>query len=140
MRATLHRNCRSLTDFANRGETPPLELRLQYKFEASSVMERCTQLGARIYKAAGSSGLSDELPFGRIFNDPSDKIKAWGVGNAQVTLNAPDARWYVTGWVKNFLNKNNYTGEYLTSSTSGLYTNMFLGDPRTYGITAGVHL
>ena len=69
MRATLHRNCASLTDHANRGETPPLELRLQYKFEASSVMERCTKLGARIYKAAGSSGLSDELPFGRIFND-----------------------------------------------------------------------
>jgi 3-hydroxy-9,10-secoandrosta-1,3,5(10)-triene-9,17-dione monooxygenase len=69
MRATLHRNCRSLTDYANGGETPPLELRLQYKFEASSVMERCTQLGARIYKAAGSSGLSDEMPFGRILND-----------------------------------------------------------------------
>jgi iron complex outermembrane recepter protein len=77
--------------------------------------------------------------YGRIFNDPSDKIKAWGVGNAQITLNAPDSRWYVTGWIKNFMNKNNYTGEYLTSSTSGLYTNMFLGDPRTYGITAGVH-
>ncbi len=77
--------------------------------------------------------------FGRIFNDPSDKIKAWGVGNAQITLNAPDSRWYVTGWIKNFLDKNNYTGEYLTSSTSGLYTNMFLGDPRTYGVTAGVH-
>lgn len=69
MRATLHRNCASLMDYASRGEPPPLELRLQYKFEASSVMERCTQLGARIYKAAGSSGLSDELPFGRIFND-----------------------------------------------------------------------
>jgi 3-hydroxy-9,10-secoandrosta-1,3,5(10)-triene-9,17-dione monooxygenase len=69
MRATLHRNCRSLMDHANRNETPPLELRLQYKFEASSVIERCTQLGARLYKAAGSSGLSDELPFGRILND-----------------------------------------------------------------------
>jgi 3-hydroxy-9,10-secoandrosta-1,3,5(10)-triene-9,17-dione monooxygenase len=69
MRATLHRNCVSLMGYANRGEAPPLELRLQYKFEASSVTERCTQLGARLYKAAGSSGLSDELPFGRILND-----------------------------------------------------------------------
>lgn len=69
MRSTLHRNCRSLTDYARRGETPPLELRLQYKFQSSAVIERCTQLGARIFKAAGSSGLSDELPFGRIFAD-----------------------------------------------------------------------
>jgi hypothetical protein len=77
--------------------------------------------------------------FGRIFNDPSDKIKAWGVGNALVTLNAPDSRWYATAWVRNFLNRDNVTGEYLTSSTSGLYTNEFLGDPRTYGLTVGVH-
>jgi outer membrane receptor protein involved in Fe transport len=77
--------------------------------------------------------------YARIFNDASDKVKSWGVGDAQVTLNAPDTRWYVTAWVKNFANSNNITGEYLTSSTSGLYTNAFLGDPRTYGITAGVH-
>jgi outer membrane receptor protein involved in Fe transport len=77
--------------------------------------------------------------FGRIFNDPSDKIKAWGVGNAQVTLNAPDELWYVSGWVKNIADSNNITGAYLTSSTSGLYTNAFLGDPRTYGVTAGIH-
>ena len=30
-------------------------------------------------------------------------------------------------------------GEYLASATSGLSTNAFLGDPRTYGVTAGVH-
>ncbi|HEY4115305.1 MAG TPA: TonB-dependent receptor [Rhizomicrobium sp.] len=77
--------------------------------------------------------------YARIFNDPSDKIKSWGVGNAQVTLNAPDTRWYVTAWMKNFANSNNITGEYLTSSTSGLYTNAFLGDPRTFGVTAGIH-
>jgi len=69
MRATLHRNCQMLFDYARRGETPPLELRLQYKFQSSAVIERCTLLGARIFKAAGSSGLSDELPFGRIFAD-----------------------------------------------------------------------
>ncbi|HSC18619.1 MAG TPA: TonB-dependent receptor [Rhizomicrobium sp.] len=77
--------------------------------------------------------------YGRIFNDPSDKISSWGVGNAQVTLNAPDSMWYVTGWIKNFADSDNITGAYLTSSTSGLYTNAFLGDPRTYGLTAGIH-
>jgi outer membrane receptor protein involved in Fe transport len=77
--------------------------------------------------------------YGRIFNDAADKIDAWGTGNAQITLNAPETMWYVTAWVRNVLNKDNITGEYLASSTSGLYTNAFLGDPRTYGLTAGVH-
>jgi outer membrane receptor protein involved in Fe transport len=77
--------------------------------------------------------------FGRIFNDAADKIDAWGVANAQVTLNSPETMWYVTAWVKNIFNKDNITGEYLASATSGLYTNAFIGDPRTYGLTAGVH-
>jgi 3-hydroxy-9,10-secoandrosta-1,3,5(10)-triene-9,17-dione monooxygenase len=69
MRATLHRNFQTLHDYAGRGETPPLELRLQYKFQSSAVVERCTLLAARIFKTTGAAGLSDELPFGRILND-----------------------------------------------------------------------
>src|ERR1700737_1026403 len=46
-----------------------LELRLQYKFQSSAVIERCTLLAARIFKATGAAGLSDELPFGRILTD-----------------------------------------------------------------------
>jgi 3-hydroxy-9,10-secoandrosta-1,3,5(10)-triene-9,17-dione monooxygenase len=69
MRATLHRNFRTLHDYARRGETPPLELRLQYKFQSSAVIERSTHLAARIFKATGAAGLSDELPFGRILAD-----------------------------------------------------------------------
>jgi 3-hydroxy-9,10-secoandrosta-1,3,5(10)-triene-9,17-dione monooxygenase len=69
MRATLHRNFQALHDYAHRGEMPPLELRLQYKFQSSGVIERCTLLAARIFKATGAAGLSDELPFGRILAD-----------------------------------------------------------------------
>jgi 3-hydroxy-9,10-secoandrosta-1,3,5(10)-triene-9,17-dione monooxygenase len=69
MRTTLDRNFRVLHDYAQRGETPPLELRLQYKFQSSAVMERSTRLAARIFKATGAGGLSDELPFGRILAD-----------------------------------------------------------------------
>ncbi|HSM95649.1 MAG TPA: TonB-dependent receptor [Rhizomicrobium sp.] len=76
--------------------------------------------------------------FARIFNDNADRIKAWGVGNAQITLNAPDNLWYASLWVKNVFDSNNVTGEYLASATSGLSTNEFLGDPRTFGITAGI--
>jgi len=69
MCATLHRNFTMLHDYARRGETPPLELRLQYKFQSSAVIERCTLLASRIFKATGAAGLSDELPFGRILAD-----------------------------------------------------------------------
>jgi 3-hydroxy-9,10-secoandrosta-1,3,5(10)-triene-9,17-dione monooxygenase len=69
MRTTLHRNFRTLHDYARRGETPPLELRLQYKFQSSAVIERSTLLAARIFKATGAAGLADELPFGRILAD-----------------------------------------------------------------------
>lgn len=77
--------------------------------------------------------------FGRIFNRSSDKIPSWGVMNMQVTLNAPDELWYVRGYVKNVLDSNNMTGMYLTSPSSGLYTNVFYGNPRTYGIAIGTN-
>jgi 3-hydroxy-9,10-secoandrosta-1,3,5(10)-triene-9,17-dione monooxygenase len=69
MRTILHRNLRTLHGYASRNETPPLELRLQYKFQSSAVIERCTLLAARLFKASGAAGLSDELPFGRILSD-----------------------------------------------------------------------
>ena len=69
MRTMLHRNCRMLHDYARRDETPPVELRLQYKFQSSAVIERCTLLAARIFKATGAAGLSEDLPFGRILKD-----------------------------------------------------------------------
>ena len=75
--------------------------------------------------------------WGTIFNDPADKIRAWEVTNAQLTLNAPENRWYVQGFIKNVFDQNNITGMYLTSPTSGLFTNVFYGDPRTYGIAVG---
>jgi 3-hydroxy-9,10-secoandrosta-1,3,5(10)-triene-9,17-dione monooxygenase len=69
MHMTLQRNCRTLHDHACGTELPPLDLRLQYKFQSSAVVERCTLLAARIFKASGAAGLSDDLPFGRILAD-----------------------------------------------------------------------
>jgi len=77
--------------------------------------------------------------WGRVFEDPADKIQGYANVNAQLQLNAPDNVWYVQGFVKNAFNKVGVTGEYLTSSSSGLFTNQFLQDPRTYGIRVGVH-
>ena len=69
MTAVLHRNFRNLHGYAQRGETPPLEERLRYKFQSTAVTERCTLLAARIFKATGAAGLSDDLRFGGILAD-----------------------------------------------------------------------
>jgi 3-hydroxy-9,10-secoandrosta-1,3,5(10)-triene-9,17-dione monooxygenase len=69
MTAVLHRNFRNLHAYARRGETPPLEERLRYKFQSTAVTERCTQLAARIFKATGAAGLSDDVPFGGVLAD-----------------------------------------------------------------------
>jgi 3-hydroxy-9,10-secoandrosta-1,3,5(10)-triene-9,17-dione monooxygenase len=69
MTNTLHRNLRNLHAYARAGEMPPLEERLRYKFQSTEVTERCTLLAARIFKASGAAGLSDDLPFGGTLAD-----------------------------------------------------------------------
>ncbi len=69
MKITLHRTFQNLHGYARRGEMPPLDERLKYKFQSTWVTERCTLLAARIFKATGAAGLSDELPFGGILAD-----------------------------------------------------------------------
>lgn len=75
--------------------------------------------------------------WGRIFEDGADRIGSFAQVNMQLTLNSPDDRWYAQGFVKNLADTSSVTGEYLTSSTSALYTNAFLVDPRTFGIRLG---
>jgi 3-hydroxy-9,10-secoandrosta-1,3,5(10)-triene-9,17-dione monooxygenase len=67
--ATLHRNFRSLESYAERDETPPVALRLQYKYQSAAVMARCSALSARLFKLTGGSGLYDYHPFGRLLAD-----------------------------------------------------------------------
>ncbi|MGA7487641.1 MAG: acyl-CoA dehydrogenase family protein [Xanthobacteraceae bacterium] len=69
MKIVLHRNFRNLHAYAKRGETPPLEERLRYKFQSTAVTERCTLLAARIFKATGAAGLLEDLPFGGVLAD-----------------------------------------------------------------------
>ncbi|HEY8950230.1 MAG TPA: TonB-dependent receptor [Rhizomicrobium sp.] len=81
----------------------------------------------------------NDKAFGTIYNDPADRMKAYDVMNAQIQLNAPDNFWYARAWVQNIQNKTNVTGMYVTDPSSALFTNLFVGDPRTYGLTLGVH-
>lgn len=66
MKALMFRNFDNLRDYADRGEVPPLEERLRYKFQASEVANRSANLAARLYRSSGGSGLFNDHPFARL--------------------------------------------------------------------------
>jgi 3-hydroxy-9,10-secoandrosta-1,3,5(10)-triene-9,17-dione monooxygenase len=69
MKTVLFRNLRNLSVYAERGEMPPLDERIKYKFQSALVGERCSVLAARLFKAAGGAGIYADLPFGRFLAD-----------------------------------------------------------------------
>jgi iron complex outermembrane recepter protein len=73
----------------------------------------------------------------RIFNrDPIDKIDAWGVMNAHILLMSDDG-WHAKVFATNLLDDREITNSYLTDASSGLFTNVFVTDPRIIGLTVG---
>lgn len=67
--ATLNRNFTALESFAERSELPPLQLRLQYRYQSAAMVERLSLLARRLFRLTGGSGLYEEQPFGRILAD-----------------------------------------------------------------------
>jgi outer membrane receptor protein involved in Fe transport len=72
-----------------------------------------------------------------IFNLPVDRVEGYEVVNAQIQLNGPDERFYARAFVQNITNNSAITGQYVTDASSALFTNVFILEPRRYGIAAG---
>jgi iron complex outermembrane recepter protein len=71
----------------------------------------------------------------RVFNTPGyDRLKAYNNVNFAAIFSNEDAGWQVMAYVKNVLNKDNITGAFLNSDDTGLTTNVFLNEPRLYGV------
>jgi iron complex outermembrane recepter protein len=71
----------------------------------------------------------------RIFNTPGyDKLKAYTNVNLAAIFTNEDAGWKVMAYVKNVFDKDNITGAFLNSDDTGLTTNVFLNEPRLYGL------
>jgi outer membrane receptor protein involved in Fe transport len=77
--------------------------------------------------------------YSEIFNTAEDRIPAWAEVNAAIQFNSPDNVWYAKAWLKNAFNSNNVTSSATGSDAQGLFTNLFVEEPRTYGITLGAH-
>jgi iron complex outermembrane receptor protein len=72
--------------------------------------------------------------FARIFNDrPYDKIRGYSTTNLALILTSASG-WQVMGYLKNVFDTTAITGDFLNSDDSGLTTNVFLTDPRLYGV------
>lgn len=76
----------------------------------------------------------------RVYNTEQDKISSWSVWNASLTLFGEfgdTGSWYAQAFVKNIGDKDHITGGYFTDASSGNFTNVFLLEPRTYGLQIG---
>jgi outer membrane receptor protein involved in Fe transport len=75
--------------------------------------------------------------YSRNFNKEVDKIEDWDVWNAQATFTSSNETWYARAFIKNIADDDNLVGMYVTDPSSGMFTNVFLIEPRTYGLALG---
>jgi iron complex outermembrane recepter protein len=72
--------------------------------------------------------------FARIFNDrPYDKLRGYSNVNLALILTSADG-WQVMGYLKNVFDTTAITGAFLFSDDTALTTNVFVTDPRLFGV------
>ena len=71
----------------------------------------------------------------RIFNLEADRIDSWSNVNASMTFIHDDSGFALEFYAKNLFDEDQVTNQYLTDASSGLFTNIFVMDPRRYGMT-----
>jgi iron complex outermembrane recepter protein len=72
--------------------------------------------------------------YARVFNDrPYDKLRGYSNVNLALILTSASG-WQVLGYLKNVFNTTAITGDFLNSDDTGLTTNVFLTDPRLFGV------
>ncbi|MFN4024575.1 MAG: TonB-dependent receptor [Hyphomonas sp.] len=79
------------------------------------------------YRQAGS--------YSRVYNTARDRLNSWDNLNASLSFynDTHGLRFDIFG--KNIANETVITGAYLTDDSSGLFTNIFLTEPRTFGVS-----
>jgi iron complex outermembrane recepter protein len=72
--------------------------------------------------------------FARVFNDrPYDKLRGYSNVNLALILTGASG-WQVMGYLKNVFDTTAITGAFLNSDDTDLTTNVFLTDPRLFGV------
>ncbi|MEM1106264.1 MAG: TonB-dependent receptor [Pseudomonadota bacterium] len=73
--------------------------------------------------------------FSRIWNTGRDELESWSNVNLGIKFTNVANGWSVEAFGKNITDEDVITGAYLTDDSSGLYSNVFLNEPATYGVT-----
>ena len=75
-----------------------------------------------------------DYSWARVFNDnPYDRLRGYTNVNLALIFTNQNG-WQVMGYVKNIFDVTDITGTFLNSDDSGLTTNVFLTDPRLFGV------
>ena len=75
-----------------------------------------------------------DYSWARVFNDnPYDRLRGYTNVNLALILTSQNG-WQLMGYVKNVFDVTDITGTFLNSDDSGLTTNVFLTDPRLFGV------
>lgn len=72
--------------------------------------------------------------FSRVYNTAGDELPSWDNANVSLSFFNDTNGVRVELFGKNIFDEKAITGAYLTDDSSGLYTNIFLTEPRTYGV------
>jgi iron complex outermembrane recepter protein len=75
--------------------------------------------------------------WGSTFNTVRDRIPSYKIANAQIMVSGPEDKFYARAFVANMFDTDAVTGKYITDPSSGLFTNIFTVEPRTYGVAVG---
>lgn len=73
--------------------------------------------------------------FSRVWNTTRDQLDSWDNINLSLQLMNTENDWSLELFGKNITDEEVITGAYLTDDSSGLFTNVFLNEPSTYGVT-----
>jgi outer membrane receptor protein involved in Fe transport len=102
-----------------------LALGAQYRFELGNGWAATPRVD---FYAQGKS-------YARIFNAVNDRLRSYTNANLSLIVDNEELGWNVQVYVKNLADKTVVTDQYLTDDTSGLFTNIFLTEPRLYGVS-----
>jgi 3-hydroxy-9,10-secoandrosta-1,3,5(10)-triene-9,17-dione monooxygenase len=69
MKKSMFANFEIMEEYAARSEMPPLEMRHMFRFQSSSVAERCIRLAEPLFQVSSGGGVYDKSKFGRIYRN-----------------------------------------------------------------------
>ena len=73
--------------------------------------------------------------FSRVWNTTGDRLQSWDNINLSLQLSNSENGLAFEVFGKNIADDDVITGAYLTDDSSGLFRNVFLNEPATYGVS-----